>query len=76
MKELKQSKLSQMMGGTSITIMVEVGVSDVPTVTENEYLSADQVGKVEPIVVQVPINPKPLPDQPKDVETGLKLLNP
>lgn len=76
MKELKQSKLSQMMGGTSITIMVEIGVSDVPTVTENEYLSADQVGKVEPIVVQVPINPKPLPDQPKDVETGLRRQNP
>ncbi|WP_077196392.1 hypothetical protein [Prevotella ihumii] len=71
MKELKQSKLLQMMGGTSITIMIEVGVSDVPTVTENEYLSEDQIGKVEPIVVQVPINPKPLLDQPKDLSQAI-----
>mgnify|MGYP004553489465 CR=1 FL=1 len=76
MKELKQSKLSQMMGGTSTTVMTQVGVSDEPTTTENEYFSEDQIGKVKPFIVEAPIDLEPLPDQPKDVETGLRLQNP
>lgn len=48
MKEIKKAKMSQIVGGTTTTEMVEVGV-----IVENEYPEG-QVGKGEPIVVTFP----------------------
>lgn len=48
MKELKKTKMAHILGGTTTTEMVEVGV-----ITENEYPEG-QVGKGKPIIVTIP----------------------
>ena len=47
MKEIKKAKMSQIVGGTTTTEMIEVGV-----IIENEYPKG-QVGG-EPIVISIP----------------------
>ena len=48
MKEIKKAKMSQIVGGTTTTEMIEVGV-----IIENEYPKG-QVRKGEPIVISIP----------------------
>lgn len=48
MKEIKKAKMSQIVGGTTTTEMIEVGV-----IVENEYPEG-QVGKGKPIIVKIP----------------------
>lgn len=48
MKEIKKAKMSQIVGGTTTTEMIEVGV-----IIENEYPKG-QVRKREPIVISIP----------------------
>ncbi|MFI3297749.1 MAG: hypothetical protein R3Y59_09020 [bacterium] len=66
MKELKKSKLAAIIGGTSTTILKEYGYSSENTTTENEYPNEESVGKLKPLIVQVPTEWEPLPDE-KDV---------
>lgn len=61
MKTIQKSKLAKLTGGTTTTILLQVGyASDPQTYTENEYVDEESIGKVEPIIVEVPSNPKPL----------------
>lgn len=48
MKEIKKAKMSQIVGGTTTTEMIEVGV-----IIENEYPKG-QVRKGESIVISIP----------------------
>lgn len=48
MKEIKKAKMSQIVGGTTTTEMIEVGV-----IIENEYPKG-QGRKGEPIVISIP----------------------
>lgn len=47
MKKIKKAKISQIVGGTTTTEMIEVGV-----IIENEYPKG-QVRKGEPIVISI-----------------------